>query len=143
MNSETRMPASRRRCTKGRSCATPPTTSSPPSVVTQCASRAPGHAACGLCWSADRQHLVGRRHLEIERHLEIAHEPCDVVVDDVAAILAQMRGDAVGAGRHREQRRAHRIRMPARRARYAPSRHVDIDAETQLGCMSAAPDRPS
>ena len=30
--------------------------------------------------------------------VELAHQRLDVGVDDVAAILAQMRGDAVGAG---------------------------------------------
>ena len=60
-----------------------------------------------------------------------ADQPRDVVVDDVAAILAQMRGDAVGAGGLRDLRGAHRIGMqPA--ARVADRRDmIDVDAEAQ------------
>ena len=50
----------------------------------------------------DPDHLRRRRHFEIERLGDPLLEAGDVVVDDVAAILAQMRGDAVGAGRDRE-----------------------------------------
>ena len=71
----------------------------------------------------DRQHLVGRRHLEIERQGEPVHQPADVGVGDVAAILAKMRGDAVGAGLLGDQRGAHRIGLGCRRARSARSRH--------------------
>jgi hypothetical protein len=42
-----------------------------------------------------------------------------VVVADVAAILAQVRGDPVGAGGLAELRREDRIRVPGRRARCA------------------------
>ena len=56
-------------------------------------------------------------------------QPRDIVVDDVAAILAQMRGDAVGAGGDRDLGRLHRIGMPAA-ARVAHGRDmVDVDAE--------------
>ena len=56
-------------------------------------------------------------------------QPRDVVVDDVAAILAQMRGDAVGAGGDRDLGRLHRIGMPAA-ARVAHGGDVvDVDAE--------------
>ena len=48
--------------------------------------------------SGDAEHLLGRRHLEVERQVELGHQPVDVVVGDVAAVLAQVRGDAVGAG---------------------------------------------
>ena len=51
----------------------------------------------------------------------------------MAAVLAQMRGDAVGAGRDRELGRAHRIGM-APAARIADGGDVvDIDAEAQAG----------
>ena len=46
----------------------------------------------------DVDNLPGRRHFEVERHLEVAHQTRDVLVDDVPAIFAQMRGDAIGAG---------------------------------------------
>ena len=56
-------------------------------------------------------------------------EPGDIVVADVAAILAQMRGDAVGAGGDRDLGGLDRIGMtPA--ARVAHGRDViDVDAE--------------
>ena len=81
----------------------------------------------------DRHHLVGRRHLEIQRFLDLGLEPRDVVVADVAAILAQMRGDAIRAGRDGEVRRPHRVGMPPT-ARVADGGDmVDVDAETQGG----------
>ncbi len=43
----------------------------------------------------DGDHLVGRRHFEIERLVDFRLQPRDVVVADVAAVFAQMRGDAV------------------------------------------------
>ena len=65
----------------------------------------------------DVEHLLGRRHLEIQRLGDRRLQPRHVVVANMAAILAQMRGDAVGAGLDGEQRRAHGIRREARRAR--------------------------
>ena len=60
-------------------------------------------------------------------------EARDVVVGDVAAILAQVRGDAVGAGLHGEVGGAQRIGMAAA-ARVADGGHVvDVDAEAQIG----------
>ena len=81
----------------------------------------------------DRDHLVGRRHLEIERFSNLGLEARDVVVADMAAVLAQMRGDAVGAGLDRELGGAHRIGM-APAARIADGGDVvDIDAEAKIG----------
>ena len=77
----------------------------------------------------DRDHFVGRRHLEIERLGDLGLQPLNVVVADMAAVLAQMRGDAIGAGRDRELCRAHRIGMAAA-ARIADGRDmVDVHAE--------------
>ena len=58
------------------------------------------HAAAAC--SAISDHFRRRRHFEIERLVDAFLEPRDIVVDDVAAILAQMRGDAVGAGGDRD-----------------------------------------
>ena len=93
-----------------------------------------GHEAGGVRpgLQRDRHHLVGRRHLEIERLCDLGLQPRHVVVADVAAVLAQMRGDAVGAGLDRELGRAHRIGMPPA-ARVADGRDVvDIDAEAKM-----------
>ncbi len=96
--------------------------------------RAPlGHEADGmrLRLERDRDHLVGRRHLEVERLGDLGLEARDVVVADVAAILAQMRRDAVGAGLDRDLRGTHRIGI-APAARIADGRDVvDVDAEAK------------
>ena len=47
----------------------------------------------------DPEHLLGRRHLEVQRQVDLGHQPVDVLVGDVAAILAEVGGDPVGAGR--------------------------------------------
>ena len=64
----------------------------------------------------DGQHLVGRRHLEIERARQLALEAGDVVIGDVAAVLAQVRGDAVGARFDGKVRGAQADRDAGRRA---------------------------
>ena len=77
----------------------------------------------------DADHFLGRRHFEIQRLVDLGLEPRDVVVADMAAVLAQMRGDAVGARRDRKLGRAHRIGM-APAARVADGGDViDVDAE--------------
>ena len=97
-------------------------------------------AACGRVLQRDRDHLVGRRHLEIERLGDLRLEARHVVVADVAAIFAQMRGDAVGAGLDRDLRRAHRIGMPAA-ARIAHGRDVvDVDAEAERRQLAGTAD---
>src|SRR5215470_5802894 len=57
------------------------------------------------------EHLLGRGHLEIERPVEFCLEPRDVVIANVAAILAQMRRNSVTTGRDCDLRRAHGIGM--------------------------------
>ena len=79
----------------------------------------------------DVDHLPGRRHLEVERHLELAHQSVDVGVDDMAPVLAQMRRDAVGAGRLGQARCAQGIGQgPAARVPHGGD-VIDVDAETQ------------
>ena len=93
------------------------------------------HQATGVRTDAERhvQHRLGRRHLEIQRLRDRRLEPAHVVVVDVAAILAQMRGDAVGPGFDRQQRRPNRIGNRAA-ARVAHRRDViDIHTQPQLG----------
>ena len=90
-----------------------------------------GHDAGGVRaqLAGDLHHLRRRRHFEVERLVDVGFEPGDIVVDDVAAILAQMRGDAVGAGGNRDLGGFHRIGMPPA-ARVAHGRDViDVDAE--------------
>ena len=89
----------------------------------------------------DRQHLVGRRHLQIERDRQFGGEPRDVAVGDMAPVLSQVRGDAVGTRLRSEQRRAHRIGI-AGAARVADGRDViDVDAQAQRHGHAAAESR--
>ena len=50
----------------------------------------------------NRNHLLGGRHLEIERLADLGLEARHVVIADMAAILTQMRRDAVGTGLDRK-----------------------------------------
>jgi len=79
----------------------------------------------------DRQHLLGCRHFQVQRQRDLGHQPVDIRVRNVAAILAQMRGDAVRARMRRLNRRADRIGVrPA--ARVPDGRDmVDIDPEAE------------
>ena len=89
-----------------------------------------GHQAGGMRPRPHRDvgHLRRRRHFEIERLVDLGLEPRDVVVADVAAILAQMRGDAVGAGMNGELRRADRIGMPPAAGVADGGDVIDVDA---------------
>ena len=85
----------------------------------------------GAMGEGDAEHLLGRRHFEVQRNLQPGHQRVDVGIGDVPAILAQMGGDAVGAGLRRGEGGADRIGMRAA-ARVPDGRDmVDIDAETQ------------
>ena len=129
MNSDTRMPAAASSPTPARSASRWPAASRPPSVVRSARRSGTMQAACGRSLAGDADHLRRRRHFEIERLCDALLEPGDVVVDDVAAILAQMRGDAVGAGRDRDLGGLHRIGMaPAARIAHGGD-VVDVDAE--------------
>src|SRR5262249_46757607 len=70
---------------------------------------------------------------EIERLGDVGLEARNVVVADVSAILAQMRGDAVGAGLDRDLRRMHGIRVPPAAGVADGGGVVDIDADTNVG----------
>ena len=87
----------------------------------------------------ERDHLLGRRHLHVERQRDRADQMGDVLVDDVPPVLAQMRGDAVGARLLRDQGGADRVRIGA--AARVPDRRdmVDVDAEAEpaRSCRSA------
>ncbi len=94
-----------------------------------------GHEAGGVRAqpSGQADHLRGRRHLEVERHEDLAPQPLDVLVADVATILAKMRRDAVGAGQHREMGGPDRIRVGTAAGVPQGRDMVDVDAEAQQG----------
>ena len=79
----------------------------------------------------DADHLRGRRHLEIERLVDLRFEADDVIIADMTAILAQMRGDAVAAGGDCKFSRSHRIGMASTAGIADGSDMVDVDAEAE------------
>ena len=87
---------------------------------------------------SDLEHLLGRCHLEVQRQVDLGHQPVDVLVGDVPPVLAQVRGDAVGAGAGGDVCGAHRVGMIA--AARVPDRRdmVDIDAEAKASAQAAA-----
>ena len=88
-------------------------------------------AACGRCFSAMPTISAVAAISKLSGIVELAHQPVDVGIDDVAAILAQMGGDAVGAGRGGDRGGTQRIGQ-ASAARVADGGDViDVHAETQ------------
>jgi len=77
----------------------------------------------------NRPHLRSGRHLEIQGHGDLAPKPANIVIRDVAPILAQMGRNPIGPGFSRLPRRPDRIGMTT--AAGIPNRRdvVDIDAE--------------
>ncbi len=71
------------------------------------------------------------RHLEVQRNSDFALEPGHVFVTYMAAILAQMGGDAVRAGLDGEQRRANRIRARSAACIADGGDVIDVDAQPQ------------
>jgi hypothetical protein len=82
------------------------------------------------------KHLGSRRHLEIQRLGNLGlrqfnFQSRHVVVADMTAILAQMGGNAIGAGLDRQQRRAHRIGRKTAACISHGRDVIDIDAKAQ------------
>ena len=76
----------------------------------------------------DVEHLLRRRHLEVERLVDLPRQPRDIVIGNMTAVLAQMRGNPVSAALNGDMRRTQRVRM-APTARIPDRRNViDIDA---------------
>ncbi len=91
------------------------------------------HDADGVRSVAQRDglHLGRCGHLEVERDGQDLGQPFDIPVRDVAAILAQMRGNSVGSGLLRQKRSADWVRKGG--AAGVPDRGhvVDVDAESE------------
>ena len=75
-----------------------------------------------------RQHLLGHGHLEVHAGLQQAAQRAHVPVLDMAAILAQVHGDAVGAGLLRQQRGMDRIRILGAARLAHRGDVIDVDA---------------
>ena len=74
-------------------------------------------------------HFGRGRHFEVQRLGDALFEPGDIGVDDVAAIFAQMRGNAIGAGGDRRFGSLQRIGMAAAPRIPDGSDVIDVDAE--------------
>jgi hypothetical protein len=91
------------------------------------------HKANGVRPGLERNsdHFLGRGHLEIQRLADFRLKPRNIVIANVAAILAQMRRYSVAAGGNCELRRPHGVGMTAT-ARVADRGNViDVDAKAK------------
>ena len=80
----------------------------------------------------DGEHFRRRRHFQVQRHGQPRHQRFDVRVANVAAVFAQVGGDAVGTRGDGGERGAQGVRMFAA-ARVADGCDVvDVHAEPQL-----------
>ena len=85
----------------------------------------------GFVAQRDLQHLLGRGHFKVQGQVDLGHQPVDIAIGNVAAVFAEVRGDAVGAGLGSDDGRAHRIGMVAA-ARVPDGRDmIDIDAQPE------------
>jgi hypothetical protein len=131
MKIDTRQPASRRGAMKWASRFSSRATSSPPSVVLLLALF--GHDADRVRPVAqrDRLHLFGVAAISKFSGTSAPPSALDIGVRDMPAVLAQMRGDAVGAGLFGQFGGAHRIGIGAA-ARIPHGGHVvDVHAQAQ------------
>jgi hypothetical protein len=114
-------------------------TSSPPSVVTSSRRSllAPFGYQRNLVGAQTFgyvEHLLGERHLEIEDRSHLAGQTDHIFVLYMPAVLAQVRGDPLGARVLAERCRGYRIRFIGA-PRLAQRRHmIDVDIETLVGC---------
>ena len=78
------------------------------------------------------EHFIGCRHFEVERQADVADQRIEIGIGDVAPVLAQMGGDAIGPGLGSQQRGAHRIGVqPAARVADGGDM-IDVDAKPQF-----------
>jgi hypothetical protein len=79
----------------------------------------------------DPEHFLGRGHFQIQRLVDLCFQARNVVIADVAPVLAQMGRDTVATRRDRHFRRAYRIRVTAAACVADRSDVVDIDAKAK------------
>ena len=85
----------------------------------------------GLVGKGNGQHFLGRGHFQVQGQVSRGLDALEVIVADMAAVFAQVRGDAIAAHGGHDLGRADRIGMvPA--ARIADRCHViDVHAQTK------------
>ena len=118
MNSDTRMPAALRSRTTRASWAPPPMTLRPPSVVRSSRRSGTRQHALGTWRKAISSISSVAAISRLSGQVSSAFRRADVAVGDVPPVLAQVRGDAVGAALQRRGARRARDRDAVHRARY-------------------------
>ena len=77
-------------------------------------------------------HLLRCGHFEVQGLGNLACKPCDIVVVNVAAILAQMGGYAIGTCRDGDLGRTHRVRMSAAACVPHSSDMINVNSKSKL-----------
>ena len=117
-------------------------------MLARCIETALGRALLAALWhdagrvrlmaECDVEHLLGGGHLKVQRKVHLGHQPVDVLVGDMAAVLARWAVISVRAGLCCHDRSAHRIGViAAARVPYGRDM-VDIDAEAKTRAHAAA-----
>jgi hypothetical protein len=88
---------------------------------------------------SDGEHFIGARHLEVEHRTDRRPDPLDISIVDVPPVLAEVGGDAIGAGFLARERDLHRVGF--RGAARLPNRRdvIDVDVESLVGCSHFRP----
>ena len=81
----------------------------------------------------ERDHRIGGGELEIERGARLRDQSLDVGILDVAAILAEVRGDPIGAGVLADTGGAHGIRIDGTACLPHRRHMIDVDVEALAG----------
>ena len=89
----------------------------------------------GEMGKGDSHHLVGGRHFKIKGQGNFLFETGYIAVADMAAVLAEMGGNAVGPSPGRHPRRPQWGRMSAAPGITQGRHMIDIDAETQFSIL--------
>jgi hypothetical protein len=94
----------------------------------------------------DVEHLVGTGHLEIQHRPHRRAESCDIVVLNVPPVLAQMRGDAVGARTLAAGCREYGVRLVAAPCLTQRRDVIDVDVQAlphHFACTYAVEGAPT
>lgn len=83
---------------------------------------------------SDCHHLRHACELQIEKSTHVAAQTLDVVVLDVPAVLAQVRGDAISSGFQARSRGGDRIRLAPAASLTQRRDVIDVDVEALMSC---------
>ena len=78
--------------------------------------------------TGNRQHLFRNRHLQVHPGIQRLSQNTHVTVSDVAAVFAQMNGNAIGASLLSDKRRLNRIGISRTTSITQRGDVIDVDA---------------